>query len=411
MAAVVVLAFAARLLRLDFWEGSDEQALVAMLLEYGLVPIFAAMLGAALIHGEHAPWSWGLARPISRGRWAATSIAMDALTLVLAVTAIRTIVGEVPGAVQNDILQAVGLRFMPELGGGIGPLLVLASYVGAGVGAARGHSTLRALPAALVYVLALVFATGLLFWIDRGIAGLFVVDAWETPANAGLIELEYADHDTTEMVLRLGGLAVVVVGALAHVLARAITRLPARMMRREVVTVFTLWAVAVFATCLALRSRLWAIDDAPILAQRGTATLVVDDWAVLAERDCDECFARMGSCFKEVVPGSYRLCVGARETWSPDLDFTSANIFDRHERQFERCVDIEVQSGRNVPLLDFERAPLSPIPRAREAAQERDHPLAGLLVMRDLAELAHRKLVRDADKNGGSGAMTRQICR
>ncbi len=65
----------------DAWVGSESQATIAVVVLAMVLPVFVAMLATTLLRGEHAPWSWGLARPVSRLRLIGSLVALDAATI------------------------------------------------------------------------------------------------------------------------------------------------------------------------------------------------------------------------------------------------------------------------------------------------------------------------------------------
>jgi hypothetical protein len=376
----------------------DQRGVAIMLLEFGMLPVFAAMLGGALVRGEHAPWTWGLARPIRRTHWAATALALDGAALCATVALIRALLGEAPSAIRFDVVRAASLG----IGGwdmidSAGPALIVMAYVAAAVGAARGRTTIRGLPIALGYVVALVLVAAVVLWLDDAIAHCFLVDAWPTPASAGLLATPFEDDvGGLDALVTMGAVDIIVVGGLAHVLVRAILRLPALVLRREIVVIFALWIVGAAVCSWSLHSRLWAIADAPLLAQRGDGMLEVtvpsaDGGVVLAELDCADCFARRAFThsrsasvtveFRNVVPARYRLCSSAPQP------VRSVMISTQGE---ESCVEIDVASGENRFDTAFEPSAKVPVSRKRQLGWERDARFEKLVVVRGLAELLSR---------------------
>ena len=64
------------------WQASEKHVAFAGLLLYLVLPTFVIMLGSTLLRGEHAPWSWLLARPTGRLRIVATLVAVDVASVI-----------------------------------------------------------------------------------------------------------------------------------------------------------------------------------------------------------------------------------------------------------------------------------------------------------------------------------------
>lgn len=377
LGAILVLCSGARLLGLDDrWEGSDAQIFAAMVASYGLVPIFAAMLGGALVHGEHAPWSFALARPISRRRWVMTCLAMDVATLYLALLTVNVIVGSAP---------RFGNEFTPFL-----PLpatifrslttdLVVSAYVAAAVGASRGHSKLRALPVGMAYCGVVIVMASVCIWAATSYTDLFLFHGWYGPSQY-LFRTWAPAYSGTSYAF-----PIAVVGSLGHILARTMARAPVPIHRREMFGVFGGWCLAVCLPIVVLQPRAWAIVDAPVLARRGDAALTVpldidshEAYLVLRERNCDDCFSRSPDSrdrwderwlrrFEDVPEGSYRLCsVIVLQVVHAGLDEHS---IDSRRLPTESCVDIELVAGENRVETSFD--PRLAVPSSGPLA--RDH--------------------------------------
>jgi hypothetical protein len=230
----------------------------------------------------------------------------------------------------------------------------------------------------------MVIVTAFALWTDSAIASLFLVDAWPTPADAGLLELGLVGDTAyeVEMAIVLVALAVATLGSLAHVTGRALAQAPRPLARREVLTVLALWIAAATAWSWTMRSRLWAIADAPVLARRGSATVIVDPSPIpglhfmLAEPDCESGFAREHSSrFQDVVPGEYCVCAviqhgGWRTPWMA---------------RRQACVQIHVAPGENrveLPADDSIGAPVAP---TLQRGWEHDRPFKRLLFFRHTA--------------------------
>lgn len=400
LGGIVIGALGARCMGGE-WNGSDEQVIGLMVVELGVGPVFAAMLGGTLVRGEHAPWAWGLARPIGRASFAAANVLADLALLGVASMIVGSILGDVAEGFAYDVFS----RGFPVPHRLAGPLLTAIAYIGGAVGAARGHATLRALPVGLAYASAALVCAAVVVWLDRGIAKLFVLDAWPTPAKAGLLDT-HGDRElvlVAELILTFATIAVGVAGGMLHALVRALARVPSPLSRRELVTALGVWIGTATLASWGLHSRLWAIADAPVLAVRGDASLVVHaDPAtrglVLREADCENCFARAVDIrwhrppeFDDVVPGRYRVCNrGLDPSRDPNETILRGGI--RHyvpPLPFESCIEIELAPGRNeiTTRFEFERAAnvRSHVPHGYERPRR---SFRGLLLVGDLAEVA-----------------------
>lgn len=374
------------------WIGSERQSIAIIVIQLGVLPVFAAMFGGALISGEHAPWAWGLARPITRARWAAVIVATDLVTLAVATGLCLAILGSPPDLLGSTLLGDVSLvGSWPRAT--VGPALALLTYLGAALGATRGHSTLRALPVALGYVAPAVLLTSVLLWADRGIAGLFVIDAWPTPPGSGLVELaDEFDEFVLAALVSLAAVPIATTGALVHLLLRGMHRVPARMTSREIFSVFALWSVAYALVATSLHSRTATIDEAPTLARRGGANVTVVaprtlhgarlNRVILAEPGCDRCLARAAlkwdsgfARFDDVLPGPYDVCLV---------------LFDGRAL-LERCVGIELRDGDAEIAPDFASAVAGP-DIDRPSVWEHHRGLRRSWVLDDLADMLRRAL-------------------
>lgn len=367
----------------------DNRSMTIVLLDFGLLPVIAAMLGGALVRGEHAAWSWGLARPVGRTHWCALHFALDVATLVLGALTVDMLLGAPPHAVTFDVFRTSGLEAFQDFGVGV---LALLAYLGGAFGASRGHSTLRGFPIACGWALGVFLTTAVVLWLDTFVARAFVVDAWPIPADAGLLR-EATNGDARSFLTPLA-LVLASLGGFAHVLSRALARVPGRLPRREVIAVFALWIGAVAMLTWSLRSPLWAVGDAPVLARRGDAQLEVVDprplphRVVLVEAECDRCFARTTTIFAndrtaefdDVVPGRYRVC---------RIEEVS-DASGRRSLFFERCVDTELVSGANRIEPDFAASELAIVPADRPIGWEADQPFEHLPLLRNVAELLDR---------------------
>jgi hypothetical protein len=130
--AILTIAILARLggvLREgDQWVASDSQAMISVVLLWLVLPVFITMLAAALLRGEYAPLSWGLARPISRLRLLGSLVVLDALTIAACVLAAWVVLhgfgstwgvlGSSPGALLGGLTFAyANLYFLTAIAG------------------------------------------------------------------------------------------------------------------------------------------------------------------------------------------------------------------------------------------------------------------------------------------------------
>ncbi|HET6585458.1 MAG TPA: hypothetical protein VFG69_18495 [Nannocystaceae bacterium] len=384
------------------WSGSDEQMIAAMLVELGVIPVFAALLGSMLVRGEHSTWAWGLARPIARTRFALVHVIADLLLLSLAYLVVGAILGNASHAFAYDVLS----RAFPVPHTIVRPLLAAIAYVGTAVGSARGQASLKALPVGIAYGFFALVVAAVVAWLDRGIAWFLVVDSWPTPGKSGLLDLG-TDRDfvfEAELLLGLATIVIAVTGGLLHALVRGLARVPTPLARREILAVLGLWIASTTVVSWSLHSRLWAVADAPALARRGDASLVVSvddrftDAVVLGQTDCPTCFARSAvprghshgeriAQFGEVEPGRYRLCnEGPDPSYDPSDRIPREGSRYRRAQSFESCIEIELERGRNEVHTSFDPAQAVPALRMAPRGYASMLPFAGLLVVRTIAE-------------------------
>lgn len=366
----------------------DNRTLTIALLEFGLLPVVAAMMGGALVRGEHAAWSWALARPMRRGTYCAVHIVLDVVTLWLGATIVDVVLGDLPSSISYDLFRTLtlgsGLSALETTGA---PVVILVAYLAGAFAVSRGYSTLRGFPIALLCVGLVAIVTACAVWLDDAIAHRFLVDAWPTPADAGLLDEPF--EESIESLVALAAIAVASLAGFAHVVGRSLIRAPARVPRREVAVVFTLWVVGCAACSWSLRSRLWVLGEAPVLARRGDAQLYVHDRSghvVLAERNCDSCFARESSgaarrgdaAFAAVSPGAYELCF-VREPRRVEGKPTGPRL--------QSCVDVELTAGDNHLSGSFDEHRAMPLPPRQPRGWERDDLARRLPLLRKLATL------------------------
>jgi hypothetical protein len=404
LGAVMAASCLARLTELGAWEGSDQQSVAAILLQCVLVPIFAAMLGGALVQGEHARWSWALARPVRRGHWAGVAIPLDAITLALSLAIIEVVVGAAPDSVRRDVLGVV-LPDFRDLGAYRHAELVLAAvcYLGCAVGVARGRSSVRALPIAMVYALGSIVFTASLMWLDDLVARAFIVDAWPTAAAEPHIAVRrFGDYSRwSERYENLLIAAALLLG-MGQLVGRALGSVPRGLSRGEVARVLAFWSVAAAAVSLSFGTRLAAVRDAPVLARRGDATVeIVIPQGVrslaLAQSDCDTCFERASpiwgrrdrfvATFHDVVPGRYRACV----PFHPQFETSQVG----YRPDLQACLDIDISSGPQRVQWRARDTFIRERPLNRSIAEELTRPFAGLPILRSTIKTLERRLGYD----------------
>ena len=152
---IAVIIFVCCFMRLAHLVGEDdgrwslgEMHAVATIVVLGLVlPTFTLLLGSMLLRGEHGPWSWALARPVSRWRVLPVLIVLDISTLGACVATMALLfdgLGYVSHvAHEREIIHAAL------------PVVYALLYLAAAIGGARGMGSLRAGLFALVWLAAL----------------------------------------------------------------------------------------------------------------------------------------------------------------------------------------------------------------------------------------------------------------
>ncbi|MBC8068096.1 MAG: hypothetical protein IAG13_07170 [Deltaproteobacteria bacterium] len=75
---------------------SDIQSALAVVIYTALIPMLTIAMAAGWLRGDAAPWSWALARPISRARWLGTTLLIDVATVLLCVTMASWMLGPLP---------------------------------------------------------------------------------------------------------------------------------------------------------------------------------------------------------------------------------------------------------------------------------------------------------------------------
>lgn len=76
-----------------YWSGSDMQSVFALVVYGALIPVLVIAMASGWLRGDDTPWSWALARPVTRARWLRATLAVDVVTIVLCVAIARWILG------------------------------------------------------------------------------------------------------------------------------------------------------------------------------------------------------------------------------------------------------------------------------------------------------------------------------
>jgi hypothetical protein len=171
--AMVVLAvgIGCALMRVTFgltvdrdWTSGEGHAACTVIVLGIVIPTFVALLGCNLLRGEHAPWSWTLARPIGRTRTLASLACIDVVTIATCVATMALIfngIGPVPQvAFENGLIRIVL------------PLAYVSIYLASAIGGARGMASLRAGLFGIAWVAVLVGLARILFMNLLGRLGL-----------------------------------------------------------------------------------------------------------------------------------------------------------------------------------------------------------------------------------------------
>ncbi len=143
----------------DRWVGSESQATVSVIVLWLVLPVFVAMLATALLRGEHAPWSWGLARPISRFRLIGSLVALDAVTIAACMLVASIVLGGF-GGMWGMLGGGLETAATPVFAGLYAGLYMLGAITGT-----RTSSTVRAAAAAVgILTMLLVSLWSLASW-------------------------------------------------------------------------------------------------------------------------------------------------------------------------------------------------------------------------------------------------------
>ena len=160
----------------DLWVGSESQTMVSIVLLCLVLPVFVSMLATALLRGEHAPWSWGLARPVSRVRLLGSLVALDISTIGACVLISWVVLGGFGGAwgLLGGAPESVSLATVAFL---YGNLYLLAATAGS-----RTDSTVRAVAVAVFCGALLVGSAWWLFMfaVENLMGGVGLHGSWAT---------------------------------------------------------------------------------------------------------------------------------------------------------------------------------------------------------------------------------------
>lgn len=117
------------------WFGSDLQGVLAAIEYLAIIPMLSIVLATGWLRGEVGPWSWALARPITRTRWLGTTLLVDLATLAASVFVAYLVIGDLPdrwiGPWSGDGVRELGYL----------ALLVIV-HCGAALAGARGASAI-----------------------------------------------------------------------------------------------------------------------------------------------------------------------------------------------------------------------------------------------------------------------------
>lgn len=119
------------------WDASEMQSVAAMICYCGLVPVLAVALASTWLRGDDGPWTWALARPVSRRRWLSTTLMVDVATLAACLAVVWLMIGELPSQWLSGWSGPVE-RMLGYVG------LLAAIYASAAFAGARGASAIGA---------------------------------------------------------------------------------------------------------------------------------------------------------------------------------------------------------------------------------------------------------------------------
>lgn len=283
--------------------GTQDESPGRLLIGLGVLPAFAAMLGAALGQGEHARWAWVLARPVSRGRWCLTHVMLDVLTILLA--------HRIAWWILPSTVTEVGMRWVePEI---LSLPIAALVYVVTALGSLRGQNAVRGLLSQTPRLL----AVGLGVYALQVCADELIIDRLHyavLPVSEGAVAWRVA-----AIASRFVAPALASIGAAVHLLVWALASLPQPVPRRRAARVSIASAVSLGVTSSIAFSPAVLWIGGPTVYERGDARITVvaeradlfgevrleDPWG-FARRTYGDPIADPD--FDEVEPGEYRVC-------------------------------------------------------------------------------------------------------
>jgi hypothetical protein len=222
------------------WSGSDLQGVLAAIVYLAVIPMLSIVLATGWMRGEVGPWSWALARPISRARWLGITLLVDVATLAVSVLMAWLVIGDLPYRWLGP-WPGQGMR---ELG--YAALLTII-HCSAALAGARGSSAVGGGMYAATFTGALVLARGLVTVTQEVAAALLGRQMFSS-------HLLWRDLTTIGSPSRLGRgpvdevstLALVMTCACAFIIVmlRVARSLPARARLSLAIVAFALSAIA-----------------------------------------------------------------------------------------------------------------------------------------------------------------------
>jgi hypothetical protein len=356
----------------DTWDGSSEQWVSWALIGYLVIPTLAALLASSTFRGEHASWSWALARPVGRRTLFATLIGMDLITLLLCLGIARLAIGSMlPTPMFSGLVDDAG----PLLLVGV----VFGLYATVAAAAARGAAFLKAAAIGGIWFGTLVLLPAGMFRLSLDAMKSSMSMQW---VQATLGQWIGGSPDSmVGLVILIGLLAgtsilAAFVGSLLPLL-RAVRRLPMRLTRRDYFGPGSAVLLAGGLAFAGIVGTLWA--TAPDEVRPGPQSLSVhasgltdEHWGrfVLRAADLDPAW--------KVRPGKQAARLPGGKDLPPSWSGLSAGTYDvcaifrvkRHPNDpaskaydpFEHCHRVEVEEGRDpqVVPLTFDRGAATP---------------------------------------------------
>ena len=324
----------------DRWSGSESQALYAVVVLGLLLPVFVAMLGTSLLRGEHAPWSWGLARPLSRFRLLGSVVALDALTIGACIFAAWLVLGGF-----GNTWSLVG-GFMAEATAALVALVYATFYMLTAIAGSRTSSTVRATTVAAVALATMVFSlSALLTWMMRNPIPMGLHEGW---AHSYFVygALGWGRLDAAHTWWSLAGLllATAAIGGPIVAFVRAAQAAPGIVRLPRLVAPSILLVGCVALPLLAIG---WACAyaDAPPEAKKGDVALHVRvrdagpgfrirdfrlrfDGGIVPRRQSHPVARTRGNEnweFENLSPGRYEACASVEDRESPEPGWSDSD--------------------------------------------------------------------------------------